>query len=208
MSVAVVVLAAAAVPGLAWADGDPASDVLASQLAFVPWDVSLTPARTAQLDSLLRAAARAGFPIRVALIRSPTDLGSVTALWDRPAAYAHFLSEELSLLYRGRVLVVMPDGNGLALDGQAVSLPSGLAVPRTRAGLAPRAAAAVLALARADGRRLSPAAVTATPPPATTAQTPIGAVVFVVGVVLIVLAWAVSFRARPPAGRARRLFMS
>ncbi len=66
------------------------------------------------------AAAKSGYPLRVAVIASPADLGSVTPLWRQPQAYAGFLGEELSLLYKGTLLVVMPDGFGLYGPGAAV----------------------------------------------------------------------------------------
>jgi hypothetical protein len=56
----------------------------------------------------------------VALIASPSDLGSVTALWRRPQSYADCLGQELSLVYGGPVLVVMPDGYGLYGEGRAL----------------------------------------------------------------------------------------
>jgi len=94
------------------ADGDPASDVLATQDTFIPRDAALEPAAQRQLEATVAAAAASGYPIRVALIASPSDLGSVSALWQRPAAYARYLGEELSLLYHGAILVVMPGGVG------------------------------------------------------------------------------------------------
>ena len=48
------------------------------------------------------------------MIASQSDLGSVTALWRQPELYARFLDQELSLAYRGPVLIVMPNGVGLA----------------------------------------------------------------------------------------------
>jgi len=51
---------------------------------------------------LLQATARAGFPLRVALIDSPSDLGTVTQLWREPLPYAEYLGEELSLDFAGR----------------------------------------------------------------------------------------------------------
>ena len=51
-----------------------------------------------------------GVPLRMAVIASSTDLGSVTALWREPEAYARFLDQELALVYRGPVIVVMPNG--------------------------------------------------------------------------------------------------
>ncbi|HUN77435.1 MAG TPA: SCO family protein [Solirubrobacteraceae bacterium] len=107
-----VVLAGALLPAGARADGDPASDVLVSQSLFLPYDTGVSGAREARLQALLTAAAHAGFPIRVALIPSEYDLGSVGVLWRRPSTYARFLGIELSLAYGGRLLVVMPNGLG------------------------------------------------------------------------------------------------
>ncbi|MCL2770594.1 MAG: hypothetical protein FWD42_10900, partial [Solirubrobacterales bacterium] len=72
-------LVCAAVLALAWgwsaasarADGDPASDVLATQPLFLAQDAGVPPRRAAQLASLLDEAQRSGAPIRVALIASP-----------------------------------------------------------------------------------------------------------------------------------------
>ncbi|MBV8430338.1 MAG: hypothetical protein JO244_04200, partial [Solirubrobacterales bacterium] len=97
----------------ALADGDPASDVLATQTLFLPQDAQVPLAEQAQLARLLQEAARSGYQIRLALIASPSDLGSITELWRQPATYASFLGQELSLTYRGLLVVIMPNGFGL-----------------------------------------------------------------------------------------------
>lgn len=214
-SCAIVAVIAGLVPDAARADGDPASDVLATQAVFVPWDAGVSVREAAELGSLLAAAARSGFPIRVALVDSPADLGSVTALWGRPVAYAQFLGEELSLLYHGRVLVVMPDGLGLSVDGHPLAVggavsrqPSGSGRPGpTGAVLAAEASAAVRRLAAATDHPIGP--LTASPrahPVRVASHVPAGALAFVIGLILIAGSWAASLHVRPPGGRMRRLF--
>ena len=95
------------------ADGDPASDVLVSQVAFLPPDGGFSAVQRAQLDGLLGAAARAGSPVRVAVIPNSYDLGSITVLWRKPETYARFLGAELALVYKHPLVVVMPNGVGL-----------------------------------------------------------------------------------------------
>jgi hypothetical protein len=68
------------------ADGDPASDVLATQALFLPQDAGLTAAGQTRLEAELEAVQQAGVPVRMAVIASSTDLGSVTALWRQPEA--------------------------------------------------------------------------------------------------------------------------
>src|SRR5262249_28982724 len=94
------------------ADGDPASDFLLSQKVFLPFDAQISPTLSEELVSLASAAGRQGDPIRVAVIATPADLGSVTALWKRPRQYARFLASEVSFAYHGRLLIVMPQGLG------------------------------------------------------------------------------------------------
>jgi hypothetical protein len=103
-----VVLAAGSVASVARADGDPGSDVLVYQDLFAGSSAGLSVQQQARLGDLLKAASAARFPIRVAIIASPTDLGAVTALWREPRSYARFLGLELSLAYKQRLLVVMP----------------------------------------------------------------------------------------------------
>ena len=91
-------IATGAVSPAARADGDPASDVLAQQNLFLPQDAGVPARQQTQIATLLQEAAHAGYPIRVALIASPTDLGSVTALWQQPQSYAKFLGQELALV--------------------------------------------------------------------------------------------------------------
>ena len=105
------------------ADGDPASDVLVYQNLFVTSESGMSTGQQAEVASLLASAAHAGFPIRVAIIGAPVDLGAVTALWDKPSAYASFLGVELSLVYKQRLLIVMPNGFGFNWTGH----PSGSA---------------------------------------------------------------------------------
>ena len=114
VAVTVTALAAPTARG----DGDPGSDVLVYQDLFVAADAGVSVAQQDQLGSLLQTATKAGFPIRVAIISSPADLGAITALWHKPQAYARFLGYELSLAYKQRLLVVMPNGFGFNWPGR------------------------------------------------------------------------------------------
>ena len=89
-------------PSPARADGDPASDVLVSQALFLPADAAIPAREQLRLASLLDAARQNGLPVHLAIISSPSDLGAVSELWDRPRAYARFLGFELSLASRRR----------------------------------------------------------------------------------------------------------
>jgi hypothetical protein len=107
-----VVAAALATCAVARADGDPASDYLLTQKVFLPFDAKFPAAKQQQLAALVAAANRAGYAIRVALIWSSYDLGSITGLWRKPRIYARFLGAELGYVYKQRLLVVMPNGFG------------------------------------------------------------------------------------------------
>jgi hypothetical protein len=178
----VVTILALALPGLASADGDPASDVLASQALFLPQD-----------------AARGGYPIRVALIASSVDMGSVTELWRQPDTYSRFLGQELSYVYHGALLVVMPNGSAVTEVARSGASGPGAAsavqAPAGVHGLVAVATSEVRHLAGAAGHPL-PAAIATLAPKAGSGD-PIAWLVLVLGAVLIVLAWAVSLRLRP-----------
>ena len=72
-----------------------------------------------RLGETLQRAQRDGVPIRVAIIATPSDLGAVGSLWRQPQAYARFLGLELALSYKGRLLVVMPNGVGFNWPGHS-----------------------------------------------------------------------------------------
>ena len=141
------------------ADGDPGSDVLVYQNLFVAADANVSVPQQVQLGNLLTAAAKDGFPVRVAVVSQPDDLGAITGLWRKPAAYASFLGTELSLAYAQRLLIVMPNGFGFNWQGHsaaaAYQVLGGLHVGAGGPGLATAAQNAVLALAHASGIRLS-----------------------------------------------------
>jgi hypothetical protein len=188
---AVCLLALALWPaGSARGDGDPASDVLASQPLFLPQDASTSGEQQAQLGALVSAAARNGYPLRVAVVASSSDLGSVTALWGQPANYSRFLSEELSLVYRGPVLVVMPGGYGLSREGRTLSAGS-----VAGGGLASAALTSIRRLAAAAGHALPASA--ATLPPGSGSTDVVALLVLAAGAALIALTWTASLRARP-----------
>jgi hypothetical protein len=112
--------AASAPPPAALADGDPASDVLAYQPVFFPYSPAPAALRR-ELNGLVQSANRQGYGIRVAVIQSRRDLGSVPFLLAKPpSVYARFLGAELSSFWRQRVLVVMPSGYGLAQGAHLV----------------------------------------------------------------------------------------
>jgi cytochrome oxidase Cu insertion factor (SCO1/SenC/PrrC family)/thiol-disulfide isomerase/thioredoxin len=167
LAVALVAVIAAALvvrPAPARADGDPGSDVLVYQPLFLASDAGISAPEQVRLGDLLQAAAHSGFPVRVAIIAGPEDLGAITALWRKPRAYASFLGTEISLAYTGRLVVVMPDGFGFNWPGHP-SAPGYATLSRIRiaaggAGLAAATQAAVGSLAAADGIRLRSAPTT------------------------------------------------
>jgi hypothetical protein len=146
--------------GVARADGDPASDVLPGQDVFVPYS-SISPALERRLYAVAAAVRRAGYPLKIALIGARTDLGVVPALFGRPAAYARFLSTELSGVVNGPVLVVMPGGFGLAASGRPLSTAAlaGVAIGPGADGLALAALAASARIAARAGHPLPPGAI-------------------------------------------------
>jgi hypothetical protein len=105
-----------AFPVAASANGDPASDVLLVNTIYFPAEgVTDVPEREAK--QALAAAKSRGYTIRLALIATKTDLGLVPGLFRKPRQYAEFLWKELSFSYRGRLLVVMPNGFGFYAAG-------------------------------------------------------------------------------------------
>ena len=116
--------AALVLAGSASADGDPASDVLIAGSAFTPYPPPPAEAMQA-LGAAVNAVELKGDRVKVAVIASPSDLGSVRSLFGRPQDYAKFLSLELSFIYKGPLLVVMPAGFGFVDRSVAVAKAAG-----------------------------------------------------------------------------------
>jgi len=139
----------------ALADADPASDVLYTQPVFYSIDRLPSNAAQQRLNQVVKSATKAGYPIRVALIASPSDLGGVTALWGKPHQYARFLGLELAFVYKGHLLVVMPQGLGYAHKGKSSAAADELLRPirvePTNDGLADAAVTAIAKLSSAAG---------------------------------------------------------
>ena len=186
------------VPGGARADGDPASDVLVSAPPlFITQASGASYAGERALVAQLRAASARGRPLRVAVIAARSDLGSIAALWQHPQAYAQFLGKELSLGYDGELLVVMPDGFGVARGGHGVRT--------SLAGLAPRSGRLVTAASQAIQRLTgaAPADATATTH-AARGFSRVGGTSWWVGtalaLALLATGWTLSLRRRPLGG--------
>jgi hypothetical protein len=116
---AIAIIALALAAGAA-ADGDPASDLLLQQNTFFPLPL---PGADAQkgLTQAVAAAYAAGFRVKVAVIGSQSDLGAIPSLFGKPADYAKFLGTELSLVYVGPLLIVMPAGYGIYDGGRSTA---------------------------------------------------------------------------------------
>jgi hypothetical protein len=106
---AVLVLTA---PVSAFANGDPASDVLLQAKVYFPTQrVSAEAANS--LKAVVAKANAKGYPIRVALIKDESDLGTVPNLLNQAQKYSEFLAPEIRFAYKGDLLVVMPTGLGV-----------------------------------------------------------------------------------------------
>lgn len=110
----ITLLAALLAPATgARANGDPASDTLLYADAHYPYKPNLVskPLQKA-LDGMLRQAKGRGYPLKVAIIAAPADLGAVPQLFNDPQKYADLLTREISYNAKPRVLVVLPAGLG------------------------------------------------------------------------------------------------
>jgi hypothetical protein len=153
-SIAILML----VPAIVRADGDPASDVLLGENVFYPYSPAVSPAVQKKLNAETSAAIRANFPIKVALIASPVDLGVVPDLFNKPQKYAKFLDQEISFQGKRPLLVVMPSGYGVqGLPSAATTAAATLAKPSGSQSndLATAAIAAVPKLAAAAGHPIN-----------------------------------------------------
>jgi hypothetical protein len=150
-----LLLAFALSAAAARADGDPASDYLYVRSLFLPPDVSVSSDQAKALADAVDQAKKAGYEIRVAVIGSQFDLGAITYLWQKPQQYARFLNTELRLVYRGRLLTVMPNGFGFddtrKREPGSVALVKKLKVGSGSDGMVDSTIAAIAALAKAAG---------------------------------------------------------
>ncbi|MFL5845470.1 MAG: hypothetical protein ACJ762_12305 [Solirubrobacteraceae bacterium] len=108
------VLVALTAPAAARADGDPASDVLLFQDAYLPYFPQPTKAVAQTLTRLLAQVRADGYGMKVALIGSAGDLGAYPEMLGRPENYAKLLTGEIAFRVKNpHLLIVMADG-GLA----------------------------------------------------------------------------------------------
>lgn len=202
----------------AFGDGDPASDVLAFRVVYNPPDSRATAQQYAELKALIRYLSRHRYPLRVALIATPADLGTATEYWEDAKGYAgDYLGKELSLIYHGNLLVVMPEHYGFYDPVPTKDIPAGdkrvmdgdLAAPG--ADLAGGTVNVVRKLAAANGIILPRRLAISTPRPQVTSISPrrrhhrraVAAVIgWVAGLFAVVVAWTASLRARPLRRRA------
>jgi hypothetical protein len=119
-AVAMVVLPALLLAGSAAADGDPASDVLYLKNVFLPFPAPSRDAADALQHAVDHAYAKR-FRVKVAVIASAPDLGSVPELFNKPTQYAQFLGAELRSFYVGPLLVAMPAGLGVYDGGRSTA---------------------------------------------------------------------------------------
>jgi len=157
--VVALLLGACTLAATARADGDPASDYLYTLKVFLPFDVKVPKTRQRELVSFVEAVNRSGYPIRVAVIGSSYDLGSVTSLWRQPRTYARFLGAELQFVYSKRLLIVMPSGFGIYWKGHPVdreyAVLSKVPIANSPSGLVDAAQEAVSKLAAASGVKVT-----------------------------------------------------
>jgi hypothetical protein len=136
------------------ADGDPASDVLLAQDVYYPYAPKASPRLSGTLDRLLQRVRAAGYPMKVALIEAPSDLGAYPNLFGDTQNYTNLLAKEIAFNSRPHLLVVMPTGFGGDNLGASVdSALRGITIDRAAKsdGLVQAALAAVARIATANG---------------------------------------------------------
>src|SRR3954447_16408597 len=136
------------------ADGDPASDVLLLQDVYLPYAPGVPQELGKTITDLLKTTRKAGFPLKVAIVAEPKDLGAVPQFFGKPQQYAPFLQSEIAFNSKRPLLVVMPAGYGAAAlpKGSETGL-QGLDPPKSAKGtdLGRSAIAAIVKLSAAAG---------------------------------------------------------
>src|SRR3954454_1543951 len=144
----------------AFGDGDPASDVLPSQDAYYPYQPPVSKDLVTALNAELKQVRKGGYPIKVALIQTAGDMGSLSQLFNDPQRYTNVLASELPSNPHGSVkealhlLVVMPGGFGGQNLGDKVNTalaPVKINTAEQSDGLARAALEAVARVATANG---------------------------------------------------------
>jgi hypothetical protein len=144
----------ALLPAAAPADGDPASDVLLAQDAYYPYAPKTSRPLARALDALLKDVRAAGYPMKVALIETPADLGAYPNFFNDPQRYAGLLASEISFNARPHLLIVMPTGfAGSNLGAKVDSALAGITIDQAAKsdGLVKAALTAVAHIASFNG---------------------------------------------------------
>jgi hypothetical protein len=130
---------------------------LAGAPQFLPYVHPVSKPAAVRLQKVVAASRRGHYPVKVALISGPSDLGVVPGLFGQPQNYARFMTEEMRGQIVDPVLVVMPDGLGFAVSGRPLSLGpvTNLKPGPTPDDLASAASTAIPKLAQANGHTLS-----------------------------------------------------
>ena len=201
-------LVALAGAAAARADGDPASDVLPFQDAYLPYFPSPGRPEAQTLNRLLAQVRRDGYPMKVALIGGAGDLGAYPELLGRPADYAKLLAGEIAFrVKRPHLLVVMARG-GLAGRnlGPGDAVLDDIEIDRAAQsdGLVRAAIEAVARVASANGHQTEVPEIKADPAPARGDDGPSHVALHVLAGVIVALGLAliaVSLRIRPARRR-------
>jgi hypothetical protein len=149
----------------AWADGDPASDVLLTEDVFFPYSPPVSQRLKTALERVLKDARKAGYPMKVALINTEADLGAYPQLFNQPTKYSDLLARELATLNPHgdplkaiHLLIVMPGGFGGSNLGDGVDralAPITIDPQGGSDGLAQAAMGGVARLATENGHRVA-----------------------------------------------------
>jgi hypothetical protein len=142
------------------------------------------------------------------LIARRSDLGSIGALWSKPNFYSGFLGTELSLVFHGTLLVVMPDGYGVDVIGEPDSAAKTQAAAEPLIHLGPpgggggaaltdSAITAVQRITSAAGIHLDVPSATVTAAESSGGVDVLAWAGLAAGIVMLAAAWTASLRARP-----------
>jgi hypothetical protein len=128
--------------------------VLLQQDVFLPYSPPTSDGVARALLDLTRRMRADGWPIKVAIVASPNDLGAYGALFSDPQHYTNVLAQELR---NPRLLVVTPVGFGGRQLGDGVNRALDGLEPVQGGGdrLARQALIAVARLAAEDGHRVT-----------------------------------------------------